>query len=73
MVIMKITIYVDDDDDPSHYEWVVNWIEKWKNLVIVADYSTGGWEHCWDLEAPVEAIKEVPEEYLCESRWTRGG
>ncbi|MGI1679451.1 MAG: hypothetical protein K6L75_12000 [Cellvibrionaceae bacterium] len=46
------------------------WLEKWKDNVRIADYSTGGWEHIWDLEASEQAISEIPHNWLCSSEWT---
>ncbi|MFZ4834946.1 hypothetical protein [Rouxiella sp. Mn2063] len=66
----RITIFVLHDDSPADFEFVLAWIEKWKSVVSIADYSTGGWEHLWDIEAPAEAIIEVPEEWLCLSDWS---
>lgn len=65
----RITIYVDDVDSSADFERVDSWLEKWKERVTVADYSSGGWEHCWDIEAPSEAVAEIPEEWLCSSEW----
>jgi hypothetical protein len=69
--LTRITLYADHSGDgPSeHYLWVVAWLERWDGHVRVADYSTGGWEHLWDVEAPAEAVAEVPEYMLCSSRW----
>lgn len=69
--LKRISIFVLHNEDSSDFDWVGAWIKKWKNLnkLKVADYSTGGWEHYWDIEAVPEAIEEVPEEYLCASEW----
>jgi hypothetical protein len=66
----RATIYVDHLDDSSHYDWVVAWLAKWEGKVTIANYSTGGWEHCWDIEGSDAAVAEVPSEYLCLSRWS---
>ena len=68
----KITIFVLHDDDASDYDWVNAWIVKWKSefQLIVANYSSGGWEHLWDIEASEAAIAEVPHDYLCDSEWS---
>ena len=70
--LKRITIFVLQDEDSSDYEWVAAWIIKWKSefKLTVHDYSTGGWEHLWDIEATEEAIKEVPTDYLCDSEWS---
>ncbi|WP_394178675.1 hypothetical protein [Yoonia maritima] len=69
--IQKATIFVGDfDDHPSHnYIWVQNWLNKWRDHVVVERYSTGGWEHIWDVSGPNEAIKEISEALLCASEW----
>lgn len=68
----KITIFVLHDDDASDCDWVSAWIIKWKSefKLTVHDYSTGGWEHLWDIEASQEAINEVRKNYLCDSKWS---
>ena len=35
----------------------------------VVDYSTGGWEHIWDVDAPLEALQELPKSLFCSSAW----
>jgi len=69
--LKRISIFVLHNEDSSDFDWMEAWIKKWKNLnkLKVADYSTGGWEHYWDIEAVQEAIEELPEEYLCASEW----
>jgi hypothetical protein len=69
--LKRISIFVLHDDDATDFEWVQAWIIKWKNKfeLTVAHYSSGGWEHLWDIEASEQAIAEVPENYLCDSEW----
>ena len=54
---MRITVYVDHVDDDSDFLFVKNWIKKWGDAIHIQDYSAGKWEHIWDFEAPVEAVK----------------
>jgi hypothetical protein len=70
--LARITIFAGDfEDEPSaDYKWVVAWLERWKTVLRVANYSTGGWEHIWDIEAPEDAIAEVPDNLLCASEWS---
>lgn len=67
----KITLYVDHDDKSTDFLVVKKWLEKWNGHVRISSYSTGGWEHIWNLEAPDEAISEVPVDWLCDSEWVR--
>ena len=66
-----ISIFVMHDDDPRDFNWVQAWIERWilADKLRIADYSTGGWEHYWKIEACAEAIAEGPADYLCASEW----
>jgi len=70
--LTRITIFAGDfEDAPSaDYQWVTSWLERWKAALRVADYSTGGSEHIWNVEATEEAIAEVPEHLLCASEWS---
>jgi hypothetical protein len=65
----KITIYIDHLDNDADFVFMKKWFEKWNGAVNIADYSSGGWEHCWDLAAPEEAIAELPKEWHCASEW----
>lgn len=59
-----------DEERPPEFVWVQQWLERWKDEVRVVDYSTGGWEHLWNVEGPVEALREVPMEIRCAGEWT---
>lgn len=67
----RATIFVDHIDDSAAFDLVIGWLERWKDSVRVEDYSTGGWEHMWDVEGPDDALSELPAEYLCSSTWTK--
>ena len=56
----------DSDED---YRLVCSWLEKWAKSVKVEKYSTGGWEHVWDVEATEEALVDIPERFKCASDW----
>lgn len=70
--LKRITIFVldRDDKDSEEYLWVEKWLAKWGTTIHVAGYSTGGYEHIWDIEGPEDAISEVPNEFLCDSAWS---
>lgn len=67
----RISIFVMHEDDPTDFMWVEAWIRKWKllDMLRVQEYSSGGWEHYWDIETSPEAVAEVPKDYLCDSEW----
>jgi hypothetical protein len=69
--ICKATIFAGDfDDHPSEdYMRVEKWLNKWRESIVVAEYTSGGWEHIWNVSGPKEAIKEIPEDLLCASEW----
>jgi hypothetical protein len=69
--LRRITIFADDaGDSPSDdYLWVRAWLDRWNSKIQIAHYSSGGWEHLWDLEGPEEAIAELPTHLLCCSEW----
>ena len=67
----RATIFVNHPGDgpPPELLLVLEWFKRWEGKVRVADYSSGGWEHLWDVEGPTEAIDELPVELLCGSKW----
>lgn len=67
----RLTLFVDDpgDERPREFVWVEDWLKRWSDEVKVVDYSTGGWEHLWDVEGPADALREVPREIRCSSEW----
>ena len=67
----KATIFAGDfDEHPSEeYSWVECWLEKWRESIVVAEYSSGGWEHIWNVLGPKEAIDEIRSDLLCGSDW----
>lgn len=69
----RATIFVMDADDTAskEFRWVVDWMTRWEGKLSIAHYSTGGWEHSWDVEGPKDAIQEIPHDYLSESDWIK--
>jgi hypothetical protein len=65
----KITIYVDQIDDSIEFDQVQEFLTRWKSAITIADYSTGGWEHTWNLIIHDDAIQEIPKHWLCSSEW----
>jgi hypothetical protein len=69
--LKRFTIFVMHGDDEADYEAALAWFERFRDQVNVVEYSTGGWEHLWHIEATPEAIAEVPEAWLCDSEWSK--
>jgi hypothetical protein len=67
---VRVTLYADHpDDDRTDHDFIDAWLTRWSGEVTIADYSTGGWEHIWDIEAPRHAIQEIPKRFFCSSDW----
>ncbi len=66
----RITIFVMHGDDDTDYKAALAWFARWGEQVNVVEYSSGGWEHLWDIEATPAAIADVPVAWLCDSEWT---
>ncbi len=66
----RITIFVMHGDDDTDYKAAEAWFERWQDQVNVVEYSSGGWEHMWDVEASDEAIADLPKNFLCDSQWS---
>jgi hypothetical protein len=68
---LRITLFVDHPGNESpDFDFVDSWIKKWGNGITVANHSSGGWEHLWNIEAPWKAIAEIPKRFFCHSDWT---
>lgn len=66
----RITVFVMHGDDDTAYKAAEAWFERWQDQVNLVEYSSGGWEHLWDVEASAEAIADLPENFLCDSEWS---
>ena len=66
----RITIFVMHGGDDTDYKAVEAWFERWRDQVNEVEYSSGGWEHLWDIEASAEAIADLPKSFLCDSEWS---
>ncbi|MCL2011492.1 MAG: hypothetical protein FWG75_01710 [Cystobacterineae bacterium] len=66
----KVSIFVEDDEDSTEFDQVREFLARWGSAITIVNYSSGGWEHYWDLLVPESALAEIPEHWLCESKWT---
>src|SRR5688572_26182787 len=71
--LVRASIFVmDPDEDASpDYQWAIAWFESWGAQVRVADYSSGGFEHLWDVEGPADVIAEIPERLRAITSWSQ--
>ena len=53
----------------AEFEQAQAFLARWGSAIQVVDYSTGGWEHIWDLLVPESALAEIPKHWLCGSEW----
>ena len=68
---LRATLFADDPGETRSepFRKVEAWLEKWREAVRIENYSSGGWQHCWDVEAPLGALKELPKRLFCFSDW----
>ena len=67
---VRCTLFADHpDDDSADVDAVLAWHERWGKSVKVVDYSTGGSEHLWNVEAPLNALQELPKRFFRSSAW----
>jgi hypothetical protein len=66
----RVTLFVMHGDDDADYRLIEAWFARWKDQIVIMDYSTGGWEHLWDVETTPEALAEVHSDWLCASAWS---
>ena len=60
----RISFFVICYDDSSDLEFVKAWISKWKGSLEIIKHFKSDTQHSWDLNAPVEAIRELPDSWL---------
>ena len=68
--VEHLTLFVMDGDDDTDYKLALAWFDQWAAEVNVVDYSSGGWEHLWDIQATANAAASVPKDWLCDSEWS---
>ena len=68
---LRVTLFVmhPGEGPPPDQVLVLDWLKKWDGVVTLTHHSTGGWEDCWDIEAPLIALREIPKRLFCLSDW----
>ena len=69
MMNKRVTIFIMHADNNADFIFMKAWFKKWESKIHIENYVSGGFEHCWDVEAPENAIDEIPEDWLCMSKW----
>lgn len=62
-------------DRSGEWELVEAWIERWRDRMTVCPEEPGGCWCCvatWDVDAPAEALKELPQHMFAGSEWVSG-
>lgn len=69
--LVKATIVAMDAEDETSDEYIAakKWLKKWEADVEIVEYSTGGWEHIWDVIGTRQAIEDLPDMISCSSDW----
>jgi hypothetical protein len=63
-------------DNEGEYELAGAWIERWRDRMSVCPDEPGGCLCCvasWDVDAPDEALAELPQSMLAGSDWVTNG
>ena len=69
---MRITITVDTDE-PEDNRRVDAWFARWSERLayVSGNLGCGCHYHMWNVDAPAEAVAELPEAVIKESDWSR--
>jgi len=70
----RATVLVETDHE-DEWQLAQNWIERWRDKMAVCPDEPKGCLCCvafWDVDAPQEALDELPEHLLAVSEWSRG-
>ena len=62
-------------DKEGEFELAESWIERWRDRMTVCPDEPSGCLCCvatWDVDAPQEALDELPKDMLAGSSWACG-
>jgi hypothetical protein len=68
-----VLVITDEEDD---WRLANEWVDRWRDRMAVCPEGPGGCLCCvawWDVDAPQEALDELPPRLLAGSEWSRGG
>jgi hypothetical protein len=63
-------------DNEGEWELANEWIERWRTRMAVCPDDPDGCMCCvafWDVDAPQEALDELPKDMLAGSSWVYNG
>jgi hypothetical protein len=63
-------------DRPGEWELAEAWVQRWRERMVICPDEPDGCLCCvawWDVEAPQEALDELPSSFLASSEWAAGG
>jgi hypothetical protein len=70
-MLRRATIFVSviGESGEADYRWVREWFARWGNGVRIESECGSSPDWSWDVEAPAEAIAEIPERLSAVSQW----
>jgi len=70
--IGRLTIFADDAGNAMSADaaWVFAWLEQNNGAVEICEYSSGGYEHLWNVKGTEHILEQVPERLQCGSEWS---
>jgi hypothetical protein len=63
-------------DHEGEFELAESWVTRWRTRMSVCPDEPGGCLCCvasWDVDAPDQALAELPKEMLAGSAWVSSG
>jgi hypothetical protein len=70
----RATVFVITDHK-GDWDLACEWVERWRPRMQVCPEEPGGCLCCvawWDVDAPTEALDELPRSLLLSSDWAKG-
>jgi hypothetical protein len=72
-MLVRATIFVTviPGRGQADYRWVREWFARWGDRVRIESESGSSPDWSWDVEAPAEAVAELPDRLSALSPWSQ--